>query len=37
VWSAAMLERELAFGMQVGRISVTRRQLMMEDKRLSQI
>jgi hypothetical protein len=32
----AMLERELGFGMQVGRINVTRRQLKIEDKRLSQ-
>jgi hypothetical protein len=32
----AMLERELGFGMQVGRISVTRRQLRLEDKRLAQ-
>jgi conjugative relaxase-like TrwC/TraI family protein len=32
----AMLERELSFGMHVGRINVTRRQLMIEDKRLSQ-
>ena len=32
----AMLERELGFGMHVGRINVTRRQLSMEDKRLSQ-
>jgi hypothetical protein len=32
----AMLERELAFGMQVGRIDVTRRQLKIEDKRLSR-
>jgi conjugative relaxase-like TrwC/TraI family protein len=32
----AMLERELGFGMQVGRINVTRRQLRIEDKRISQ-
>src|SRR5258707_3969264 len=32
----AMLERELGFGMHVGRIDVTRRQLKIEDKRLSQ-
>jgi len=32
----AMLERELGFGMHVGRIDVTRRQLKMEDKRLSR-
>jgi hypothetical protein len=32
----AMLERELGFGMQVRRIDVTRRQLSIEDKRLSQ-
>jgi conjugative relaxase-like TrwC/TraI family protein len=32
----AMLERELGFGMQVGRIDVTRRQLKIEDKRLSR-
>jgi conjugative relaxase-like TrwC/TraI family protein len=32
----AMLERELGFGMQVGRINVTRRQLKIEDKRLSR-
>ena len=32
----AMLERELGFGMQVGRINVTRRQLRLEDKRLAQ-
>src|SRR5258707_4349711 len=32
----AMLERELGFGMHVGRINVTRRQLRIEDKRLSQ-
>jgi len=32
----AMLERELGFGMHVGRINVTRRQLSIEDKRLSQ-
>jgi conjugative relaxase-like TrwC/TraI family protein len=32
----AMLERELGFGMQVGRIDVTRRQLKLEDKRLSR-
>src|SRR6201984_3788051 len=32
----AMLERELAFGMHVGRIDVTRRQLKIEDKRLSR-
>src|SRR5258708_32178399 len=31
-----MLERELGFGMQVGRINVTRRQLRLEDKRLAQ-
>jgi len=32
----AMLERELGFGMQVGRINVTRRQLKLEDKRIAQ-
>jgi hypothetical protein len=32
----AMLERELGFGMQVGRINVTRRQLRLEDKRVAQ-
>jgi conjugative relaxase-like TrwC/TraI family protein len=32
----AMLEREIGFGMQVGRISVTRRQLKLEDKRVAQ-
>jgi conjugative relaxase-like TrwC/TraI family protein len=32
----AMLERELGFGMHVGRINVTRRQLKLEDKRLAQ-
>ena len=32
----AMLERELGFGMHVGRIDVTRRQLKIEDKRLSR-
>src|ERR1700730_1273880 len=32
----AMLERELGFGTHVGRINVTRRQLSIEDKRLSQ-
>jgi conjugative relaxase-like TrwC/TraI family protein len=32
----AMLERELGFGMQARRIDVTRRQLSIEDKRLSQ-
>ncbi len=32
----AMLERELGFGMQVGRINVTRRQLRIKDKRISQ-
>jgi conjugative relaxase-like TrwC/TraI family protein len=32
----AMLERELGFGMQVGRIDVTRRQLKIEDKQLSR-
>jgi conjugative relaxase-like TrwC/TraI family protein len=32
----AMLERELGFGMHVGRIDVTRRQLRIEDKRLSR-
>jgi hypothetical protein len=32
----AMLERELGFGMQVGRINVTRRQLKLEDKRVAQ-
>jgi hypothetical protein len=32
----AMLERELGFGMHVGRINVTRRQLRLEDKRLAQ-
>src|SRR5260370_33724041 len=31
-----MLERELGFGMQVGRINVTRRQLKLEDKRVAQ-
>jgi hypothetical protein len=31
-----MLERELGFGMQVGRINVTRRQLRLQDKRLAQ-
>src|SRR5258708_16522846 len=31
-----MLERELGFGMHVGRIDVTRRQLRIEDKRLSR-
>jgi ATP-dependent exoDNAse (exonuclease V) alpha subunit len=30
----AMLERELRFGMRVGRIDVTRRQLKIDDKRL---
>ena len=34
--SLAMLERELGFGMHVGRIDVTRRQLKIEDKRLSR-
>ena len=32
----AMLERELGFGTHVGRINVTRRQLSLEDKQLSQ-
>jgi ATP-dependent exoDNAse (exonuclease V) alpha subunit len=32
----AMLQRELGFGMHVGRINVTRRQLRLEDKRLAQ-
>ena len=32
----AMLERELGFGMHVGRINVTRRQLKLEDKRTAQ-
>jgi conjugative relaxase-like TrwC/TraI family protein len=32
----AMLERELGLGMQAGRIDVTRRQLSIEDKQLSQ-
>jgi conjugative relaxase-like TrwC/TraI family protein len=32
----AMLERELGFGMSVGRINVTRRQLRLQDKRLAQ-
>jgi len=32
----AMLERELGFGMHVGRIDVTRRQLKIEDKQLSR-
>jgi AAA domain len=32
----AMLERELRFGMQVGRIDVTRRQLSIHDKQLSR-
>ncbi|MBV8352626.1 MAG: relaxase domain-containing protein [Verrucomicrobia bacterium] len=32
----AMLEREIGFGMGVGRISVTRRQLKLEDKRIAQ-
>jgi len=32
----AMLERELGFGMHVGRINVTRRQLRLEDKLLAQ-
>jgi conjugative relaxase-like TrwC/TraI family protein len=32
----AMLERELGFGMRVGRINVTRRQLKLEDKRVAQ-
>jgi conjugative relaxase-like TrwC/TraI family protein len=32
----AMLERELGFGLQVGRINVTRRQLKLEDKRVAQ-
>jgi len=32
----AMLERELGFGMHVGRINVTRRQLKLEDKRVAQ-
>ena len=32
----AMLEKELAFGMHVGRIDVTRRQLKIEDKQLSR-
>jgi len=31
-----MLERELGFGMHVGRLNVTRRQLRLEDKRLAQ-
>jgi hypothetical protein len=31
-----LLERELGLGMQVGRINVTRRQLRIEDKRISQ-
>jgi hypothetical protein len=31
-----MLEREIEFGMQVGRINVTRRQLKLEDKRIAQ-
>src|SRR5258708_10600886 len=31
-----MLEREIGFGMQVGRINVTRRQLKLEDKRVAQ-
>src|SRR5260221_2007964 len=31
-----MLERELGFGMHVGRINVTRRQLKLEDKRVAQ-
>ena len=32
----AMLERELGFGMRIGRIDITRRQLKMEDKQLSR-
>jgi AAA domain len=32
----AMLEREIGFGMQVGRINVTRRQLKLEDKQIAQ-
>jgi hypothetical protein len=32
----AMLERELGFGMQAGRINVNRRQLKLEDKRVAQ-
>jgi hypothetical protein len=32
----AMLERDLGFGMQVGRINVTRRQQKLDDKRISQ-
>ena len=32
----AMLERELGFGMRVGRINVTRRQLSLDDKHLSR-
>src|SRR5260221_5712869 len=32
----AMLEREIGFGMQVGMINVTRRQLKLEDKRVAQ-
>jgi hypothetical protein len=32
----AMLEREIGFGMHVGRINVTRRQLKLEDKRVAQ-
>jgi hypothetical protein len=32
----AMLERELGFGMHVGRINVTRRQLKLEDKRVAE-
>jgi hypothetical protein len=32
----AMLEREVGFGMHVGRINVTRRQLKLEDKRVAQ-
>jgi conjugative relaxase-like TrwC/TraI family protein len=32
----AMLEKEIAFGMHVGRIDVTRRQLKIEDKQLSR-
>jgi hypothetical protein len=32
----AMLQRELEFGMRVGRINVTRRQLKLEDKRVAQ-
>jgi hypothetical protein len=31
-----MLEREVGFGMQVGRIDVTRRQLSIQDKQLSR-